>query len=102
LPYKKGTQSGVQAISDSFCTPVLVSKNGGLHENITDGINGFIIDRLESRQLAEKINNVFVGGKLNIVTEKLKTLLIQKANEWQNFANELYDFLEMEKNKKKL
>jgi len=52
--------------------------------------------------LAEKINNVFVGGKLNIVTEKLKTLLIQKANEWQNFANELYDFLEMEKNKKKL
>jgi len=102
LPYKKGTQSGVQAISDSFCTPVLVSKNGGLHENITDGTNGFIIDRLESQQLAEKINNVFVGGKLNIVTEKLKTLLIQKANEWQNFANELYDFLEMEKNKKKL
>lgn len=102
LPYKKGTQSGVQAISDSFCTPVLVSTNGGLHENISDGTDGFIIESLESQHLAEKIKDVFVGGKLNIVSEKLKNLLVQKANEWQNFANELCDFLEMEKNKKKL
>ena len=102
LPYKKGTQSGVQAISDSFCTPVLVSTNGGLHENIIDGTNGFIIDSLESQGLAEKIKDIFVGGKLNIVTEKLKTLLVQKANEWQKFTQELYDFLEKEKKKKKL
>ncbi len=102
LPYKKGTQSGVQAIAESFCTPVLVSKNGGLHENITDGTNGFIIESLESQQLAKKIKDVFAGGKLNIVSEKLKTLLVQKANEWQNFADELYDFLKKEKKKKKL
>lgn len=100
LPYKKGTQSGVQAIADSFCTPVLVSKNGGLHENITDGTDGFIIDRLESQHLAEKIKDVFVGGKLNIVSEKLKKLLVQKANEWQRFAEELLVFLQKEKEKK--
>ena len=100
LPYKKGTQSGVQAIADSFCTPVLVSKNGGLHENITDGTDGFIIDRLESQHLAEKIKDVFVGGKLNIVSEKLKNLLVQKANEWQSFAEELLVFLRKEKEKK--
>jgi len=100
LPYKKGTQSGVQAIADSFCTPVLVSTNGGLHEKISDGTDGFIIENLESQHLAEKIKDVFVGGKLNIVSEKLKNLLVQKANEWQSFAEELLVFLQKEKDKK--
>jgi glycosyltransferase involved in cell wall biosynthesis len=100
LPYKKGTQSGVQAIADSFCTPVLVSTNGGLHEKISDGTDGFIIENLERQHLAEKIKDVFVGGKLNIVSEKLKNLLVQKANEWQSFAEELLVFLQKEKDKK--
>jgi len=50
--------------------------------------------------LAEKIKDVFVGGKLNIVSEKLKKLLVQKANEWQRFAEELIVFLQKEKEKK--
>ncbi|MDA7762889.1 hypothetical protein N8927_06830, partial [Crocinitomicaceae bacterium] len=92
--------SGVQAIADSFCTPVLVSTNGGLHEKISDGTDGFIIENLERQHLAEKIKDVFVGGKLNIVSEKLKNLLVQKANEWQSFAEELLVFLQKEKDKK--
>lgn len=102
LPYKKGTQSGVQAIADSFSLPVLVSKNGGLHENLRDGNNGFIIDVLNEKALALKIQDTFSGGKLEIVRDKLKSLIGQKGDEWEKFATDLYEFIQMEKAKKKL
>ena len=102
LPYKKGTQSGVQAISDSFCTPVLVSQNGGLHENIEEGRSGFIIKQLESQRLAQKIQEIFSGGKLDIVREKLRSLQSNKQDEWKDFTEQFYDFLANEKTKKNI
>ena len=102
LPYKKGTQSGVQAISDSFCTPVLVSENGGLHENIQEGRSGFIIKQLESPLLAQKIQEIFSGGKLDIVREELRSLQSNKQDEWKDFAEQFYDFIETEKTKKNI
>ena len=94
LPYKKGTQSGVQAISESFSTPVLVSRNGGLHENIQEGSNGFITNELSAEALSSKIEEVFTGGKLDIVREKLKVQFMQKGDEWKNFAIQFYDFIQ--------
>jgi len=102
LPYKKGTQSGVQAISDSFCTPVLVSKNGGLHEKIKEGKSGFIIHQLESTLLSEKIQDIFSGGKLDIVREKLRSVLSNRSDEWKDFANQFYEFILDEKAKKNI
>ena len=102
LPYKKGTQSGVQAISDSFCTPVLVSNNAGLHENIEEGKSGFIINQLEPLLLAEKIQNIFSGGKLDIVRDKLRSVLSNKGDEWKYFADQFYDFIHNEKSKKNI
>ena len=102
LPYKKGTQSGVQAISDSFCTPVLVSNNGGLHENIQDGRSGFIIDQLDPQHLANKIQNIFSGGKLDIVREKLQATLSNRGDEWKDFADQFLDFIKSEKAKKNI
>jgi len=102
LPYKKGTQSGVQAISDSFCTPVLVSENGGLHEKIEEGRSGFIINQLEPLLLAEKIQNIFSGGKLDIVRDKLRSVLSNKGDEWKYFADQFYDFIHNEKSKKNI
>ena len=102
LPYKKGTQSGVQAISDSFCTPVLVSENGGLHEKIEEGRSGFIIDKLDSQHLANKIQNIFSGGKLDIVREKLQATLSNRGDEWKDFADQFLDFIESEKVKKNI
>ena len=102
LPYKKGTQSGVQAISDSFCTPVLVSKNGGLHENVEEGRSGFIVNQLESHLLSDKIQDVFSGGKLDIVREKLRTVQSNNRDEWKDFADQFYDFIKNEKVKKNI
>lgn len=100
LPYKAGTQSGIQAIAASFEVPVLVSKNGGLHESITDGKNGFVIEELSPQSLTNKIQNVFSGGKLQVVREELLVQNDVKSDEWSSFADDLLHFISLEKSKK--
>ena len=99
LPYKKGTQSGVQAVADSFSVPVLVSKNGGLHENLDDGKNGFVLNDLHVEKLAQKIQNIFSGGKIDIVRDRLNSIKTQKQNEWEKFTEDLLEFIKTEKEK---
>ena len=100
LPYKAGTQSGIQAISASFEVPVLVSKNGGLHESITDGKNGFVIEELTPKSLSDKIQSVFSGGKLQVVREELLLKNDSKLDEWSSFADDFLHFISVEKSKK--
>ena len=99
LPYKKGTQSGVQAISDSLCTPVLVSRNGGLHESVNDGSTGFIIEKLNPIDLANKISTIFSKGDLEYVRNHLCEEVTNRSDEWKNFASNVHDFILDEKAK---
>jgi len=100
LPYKSGTQSGIQAIASSFELPVLVSKNGGLHESVLDGENGFIIEELTPQSLSKKIQNIFSGGKLQVVQEELRVQNNSKLDEWSYFADDFLQFISVEKSKK--
>ena len=100
LPYKAGTQSGIQAVAASFQVPVLVSKNAGLHESIEEGKNGFVIDELEPEMLGKCIENVFSGGKLHIVEDHLLQSKDSQADEWSIFANEFMNFISEQKIKK--
>lgn len=99
LPYKAGTQSGIQAIAASFNLPVLVSTNGGLHEQINEGQNGFILDHLNEEAVANKIENVFSGGKLQIVEEFLLRQNEVQEDEWSEFADQFLNFISFEKSK---
>jgi glycosyltransferase involved in cell wall biosynthesis len=99
LPYKAGTQSGIQAIAASFNLPVLVSTNGGLHEKINEGQNGFILDHLNEEAVANKIENVFSGGKLQIVEEFLLRQNDAQKDEWSEFADQFLNFISFEKSK---
>lgn len=99
LPYKAGTQSGIQAIAASFNLPVLVSTNGGLHEQINEGQNGFILDNLNEEAVANKIENVFSGGKLQIVEEFLLRQNDAQKDEWSEFADQFLNFISFEKSK---
>jgi glycosyltransferase involved in cell wall biosynthesis len=99
LPYKAGTQSGIQAIAASFNLPVLVSTNGGLHEQINEGQNGFILDHLNEEAVANKIENVFSGGKLQIVEEFLLRQNDAQKDEWSEFADQFLNFISFEKSK---
>ena len=97
LPYKAGTQSGIQAVASSFNLPVLVSTNGGLHERIVEGKNGFLIEDLNAKSLAVKIENVFSGGKLQIVEEYLFQQKDDQKDEWSDFADMFLNFISDEK-----
>ena len=44
LPYKTATQSGVTQICYNFCTPVIVTRVGGLQEIVPDGRVGYVCD----------------------------------------------------------
>lgn len=44
LPYKTATQSGVTQICYNFCTPVIVTRVGGLAEIVPDGKVGYVCD----------------------------------------------------------
>ena len=93
LPYKNGTQSGIQAIANSFQVPVLVSKNGGLQEGVLDGENGFVLESLDPEGIASKIDHVFTGGKLQIVRDNLQRQQSSNLDEWSVFADELLNFI---------
>ena len=44
LPYKTATQSGVTQICYNFCTPVIVTRVGGLAEIVPDGRVGYVCE----------------------------------------------------------
>lgn len=53
LPYKNASQSGVQILSYSYATPVIVNDVGNLKSFIVDGITGFLVKNNET--ITEKI-----------------------------------------------
>ena len=44
LPYKTATQSGVTQIAYNFCTPIIVTRVGGLAEVVPDDRVGYVVD----------------------------------------------------------
>jgi glycosyltransferase involved in cell wall biosynthesis len=42
LPYKTATQSGVTQIAYNFCTPMVVTRVGGLPEIVPDDVVGYV------------------------------------------------------------
>jgi len=77
----------------------LVSTKGGLHEQIVEGRNGFVIEDLNAESLAVKVENVFSGGKLQIVEEYLLQQEDDQKDEWSDFADLFLNFISDEKSK---
>ena len=53
LPYLEGTQSGVLNIAYGFKKPVIVTKVGGLTEDVDEGKTGFITEPGNEKLLSE-------------------------------------------------
>lgn len=92
LPYLSATQSGIKAMCDAFSLPTLVSKAGGLSEEIEEGKNGFVLDDLSPEGLATKVLGVCTESTLYIVEEHLSEVLKSKENEWADFAQVVLNF----------
>jgi len=92
LPYKSATQSGVQALANSFCLPVLISNVGGLAEDIVDEKNGFILHDINPLAIQNKIEEIFNENKLTQVEENLKLENLLLNDTWTKFSDSLIQF----------
>jgi len=92
LPYKSATQSGIQALANSFCLPVLISNVGGLAEDIIDEKNGFILNDINPLAIQNKIEEIFNENKLTQVEENLKLENILLNDTWTKFSDSLIQF----------
>lgn len=86
LPYTHATQSGVLAIAAGFRKPVIVTRTGGLSEQVQDGKTGILIPANDVSALAGAI------GKLLKHPEKACTLgenlyqTYMRENNWEVIA----------------
>ena len=92
LPYKSATQSGIQALANSFCLPVLISNVGGLAEDIVDEKNGFILHDINPLAIQNKIEEIFNENKLTQVEENLKLENLLLNDTWTKFSDSLIQF----------
>ena len=92
LPYKSATQSGIQALANSFCLPVLISNVGGLAEDILYEKNGFILNDINPLAIQNKIEEIFNENKLTQVEENLKLENLLLNDTWTKFSDSLIQF----------
>jgi len=101
LPYKTATQSGIKAMCDVFHLPVLVSRVGGLHEEISENENGFVIREASVFSLAKQIEEIFSDSRIEIAAQNIQNQLENKQNEWDEFADSVLKFADMIQQSKK-
>jgi glycosyltransferase involved in cell wall biosynthesis len=101
LPYKTATQSGIKAMCDVFHLPVLVSRAGGLHEEISENETGFVMRSASDGTFAEQIVEIFSDSRLENVAQNVQNQLRNKENEWDEFADSVLKFADMIQQSKK-
>lgn len=96
LPYKTATQSGVTQICYNFCTPVIVTRVGGLQEIVPDDRVGYVCDpTIEG--VANALERIYEGDNLARFAEAMTEE--RKRFTWQAMCDrieELYDKINRE------
>lgn len=88
LPYKTATQSGVTQICYNFCTPVIVTRVGGLAEIVPDGRVGYVCEP-SVEGVEDALQRIYEGDNIlrfaeNMVEER-------KRFSWQSMCDAIED-----------
>ncbi len=104
LPYRSGTQSGIEGVSYHFGLPVIVTDVGGLKETVEKHKTGLVVSRPEVNLLKEAVLKYFEGGTpptgLPSIGSQLRDLFeiniaeYKKRNSWDKFSEALLKFCE--------
>jgi glycosyltransferase involved in cell wall biosynthesis len=99
LPYKNATQSGVIAVANHFHVPCIVSNVGGLQEHVKHLEDGYVVD-LKEESLSHAILQTLDENQL----QQLKSSLASQnsANTWEQFSQNLIEFIETVKSLKRI
>lgn len=72
LPYESATQSGIVQIAYGFEKPVIVTNVGGLPDVVADRQTGYIVERGNSKQLADAIIRYYKDGMEKRFAEQVR------------------------------
>ncbi len=98
-PYKSATQSGVTQIAYQFCTPMVVTRVGGLPEIVPDGKVGYLAEPT-AESVAEAISKIYEKGVLERFS--LEMVEERKRFSWDSMCDrleELYKIIETKTNR---
>ena len=70
LPYKSATQSGVTQICYNFCTPVIVTRVGGLAEIVPDDRVGYVAEPTVDG-ICDALERIYEGDNLTRFTQNM-------------------------------
>ena len=70
LPYKTATQSGVTQIAYNFCTPIIVTRVGGLAEIVPDSRVGYVVESSVEGVL-DGLERIYADGQLETFAEAM-------------------------------
>ena len=96
LPYKTATQSGVTQICYNFCTPVIVTRGGGLQEIVPDGRVGYVCAPTVDG-VADALERIYEGDNIERFAEAMQEERTRFT--WQAMCDkieELYDLISKE------
>jgi glycosyltransferase involved in cell wall biosynthesis len=91
LPYRSGTQSGIEGVAYHFDLPVIVTDVGGLKETVDTYNTGIVVAKPEVKLLAEGIKKFF-ERESEIFSFKASIKEYKNRNTWDKFAGELMEF----------
>lgn len=88
LPYKTATQSGVTQICYNFCTPVIVTRVGGLAEIVPDGRVGYVCEP-SVEGVEDALQRIYEGD--NILRFARNMTEERKRFSWQAMCDAIED-----------
>ena len=91
LPYKSGTQSGVKSTADFFGVPCLLSKVGGIADNIEHGNNGFLLSSMDAYAMSKQIDAIFENCNLSELGRNIELNIRQSESSWEKLAEQILD-----------
>jgi glycosyltransferase involved in cell wall biosynthesis len=86
LPYKTATQSGVTQICYNFCTPVIVTRVGGLAEIVPDGKVGYVCDPT-AEGVRDALERIFEGDRIDEFAHNM--IQERKRFSWSTMCDEI-------------
>lgn len=89
LPYIECTQTGVVPIAYTFKKPVVVTNVGSIPEIVEDGKTGFIVPKMNHKELAKAIIKILIDDDLRIKMGSNGYNKLEKELSWNIVTEEL-------------
>lgn len=90
LPYKSATQSGITAIAHHFEMPIIATDVGGLKESIEHGKSGLIVNKANSKEIADSVRSYFEDHNPEAMRAAIREA--NSENTWEIFSERIVEF----------